>query len=89
MLRNTTSSIIYLQQLGRGLRRTSDPHKYVTVFDIIGNSKNNYSIAQVLTGNTTVDKRKLYMHAKSNFEMVSPFINVDIQKEAMEKEVIE
>ncbi|MGL6167479.1 MAG: DEAD/DEAH box helicase family protein, partial [Fusobacteriaceae bacterium] len=85
MLRNTTSSIIYLQQLGRGLRRTEDPHKYVTVFDIIGNSKNNYSIAEVLTGNTTVDKRKLFQYANSEFKNVSPFINVEIEKEAMDK----
>ncbi|HHW69031.1 MAG TPA: DEAD/DEAH box helicase family protein [Tenericutes bacterium] len=85
MLRNTTSSIIYIQQLGRGLRRTEDPHKYVAVFDIIGNSKNNYTIAQVLTGNTTVDKRKLYMYANKEFKTVSPFINVEIQKEAMDK----
>lgn len=85
MLRNTTSSIVYLQQLGRGLRKTHDPHKYVTVFDIIGNSKNNYSIAEVLTGNTTMDKRKLYAHANKGFKEVSPFINVEIEKEAMEK----
>lgn len=85
MLRNTTSSIIYLQQLGRGLRRTNDPHKYVTVFDIIGNSKNNYSIAEVLTGNTTVDKRKLFKYANTGFKTVSPFINVEIEKEAMDK----
>lgn len=85
MLRNTTSSIIYLQQLGRGLRKTEDPHKYVTIFDIIGNSKNNYSIAEVLTGNTTVDKRKLFYHANTKFNNVSPFINVEIEKEAMEK----
>ncbi len=84
MLRNTSSSIIYLQQLGRGLRKTDDPHKYVTVFDIIGNAKGNYSIAEVLTGNTTVDKRKLYSHANKGFKTVSPFINVEIQEEAME-----
>ncbi|MEG1009508.1 MAG: DEAD/DEAH box helicase family protein, partial [Clostridia bacterium] len=85
MLRNTMSSIIYIQQLGRGLRRTFDPHKYVTVLDIIGNSKNNYSIAQVLSGNTTVDKRKLYIYTHNNFQTVSPFINVIMEKEVMEK----
>lgn len=84
MLRNTVSSIIYLQQLGRGLRRTSDPHKFVTVFDIIGNSKNNYTIAEVLTGNETRDKRELYKQVNTNFESVSPFINVEIEKQAME-----
>lgn len=84
MLRNTVSSIIYLQQLGRGLRKTNDQHKYVTIFDIIGNSKNNYSIAQVLTGNTTVDKRNLYRYANEQFKTVSPFINVQIEKEVIE-----
>ncbi|HHW79957.1 MAG TPA: DEAD/DEAH box helicase family protein [Acholeplasmataceae bacterium] len=84
MLRNTESSIIYLQQLGRGLRRTKDPHKFVTVFDIIGNSKNNYSIAEVLTGNETKDKRTLFKHINTNFETVSPFINVTLEKQAVE-----
>lgn len=84
MLRNTTSAIIYLQQLGRGLRRTNDPHKYVTVFDIIGNSKNNYTIAEVLTAKTTADKRLLYKHAATHFETVSPYINVQIDEKAME-----
>jgi len=84
MVRSTTSSIIYLQQLGRGLRKTEDPHKYVTVFDIIGNSNNNYSIAEVLTGNTTADKRTLFEHANEEFKTISPFINVKIEEKAME-----
>ncbi len=84
MLRSTTSAIIYLQQLGRGLRKTDDPHKYVTVLDIIGNSKNDYSIAEVLTGGETADKRELFRHAEGSFTEVSPFINVEIEEEAME-----
>lgn len=84
MLRNTQSSIIYLQQLGRGLRRTSDPDKFVTVFDLIGNSNNNYSIAQVLTGNETADKRALYAQLAQSFVTVSPFINVSIEPQAIE-----
>lgn len=84
MLRNTESSIIYIQQLGRGLRKTRDPHKFVTVFDLIGNSRNNYSIAQVLTVNETADKRALFRHVATDFETVSPFINVFIEKQAKE-----
>ena len=43
MLRNTQSSIVFIQQLGRGLRKY--PGKdYVTVIDFIGNYKNNYLI---------------------------------------------
>ena len=84
MLRNTESSIIYLQQLGRGLRKTRDPNKFVTIYDLIGNSKNNYSIAQVLTGNSTVDKREIYIHIHNKFNDVSPFLNVEIEKEAVD-----
>lgn len=82
MLRNTHSSIIYLQQLGRGLRRTVDPDKFVTVLDFIGNSNNNYSIAQVLTGNKTADKRELYKQLATDFVTVSPFVNVFIEEKA-------
>ena len=43
MLRNTQSNIVFIQQLGRGLRKY--PGKdYVTVIDFIGNYKNNYLI---------------------------------------------
>lgn len=43
MLRNTQSSIVFLQQLGRGLRLYPG-QKFVTVIDFIGNYKNNYLI---------------------------------------------
>ena len=51
MLRNTESSIVFTQQLGRGLRRF--PHKdSVVVIDFIGNYANNYLIPVALYGNT-------------------------------------
>lgn len=43
MLRGTQSSIIFLQQLGRGLRKVQGK-EYVTVIDFIGNYQNNYMI---------------------------------------------
>ena len=50
MLRNTESSIVFTQQLGRGLRKF--PHKTcVTVIDFIGNYENNYLIPVALYGN--------------------------------------
>ena len=50
MLRNTESSIVFTQQLGRGLRKF--PHKTcVTVIDFIGNYANNYLIPVALYGN--------------------------------------
>jgi superfamily II DNA or RNA helicase/HKD family nuclease len=51
MLRSTQSSIIFTQQLGRGLRKF--PHKdSVIVIDFIGNYANNYLIPVALYGNT-------------------------------------
>lgn len=43
MLRNTQSSIVFIQQLGRGLRKFPGK-EFVTVIDFIGNYKNNYLI---------------------------------------------
>jgi len=45
MLRKTQSSIIYIQQLGRGLR-LSDPNKFVSVFDFVGNYAGSFGAIQ-------------------------------------------
>lgn len=59
MLRNTQSSIVFIQQLGRGLRKY--PGKdYVTVIDFIGNYQNNYLIPLALTDDrsASIDQAK-------------------------------
>lgn len=55
MLRNTQSSIIFIQQLGRGLRKYPGK-KYVTVLDFIGNYKNNYLIPLALTSDRSLSR---------------------------------
>lgn len=55
MLRNTESSIIFVQQLGRGLRK-HPTKEYVTVIDFIGNYKNNYLIPIALFGDQSMSK---------------------------------
>ena len=55
MLRQTQSSIIFIQQLGRGLRK-HDSKKYVTIIDFIGNYKNNYLIPVALSGDKSQNK---------------------------------
>src|SRR5699024_6438122 len=55
MLRQTQSSIIFIQQLGRGLRKHNDK-KFLTVIDFIGNYKNNYLIPIALTGDKSFNK---------------------------------
>jgi superfamily II DNA or RNA helicase len=58
MLRPTQSAIIFVQQLGRGLRKI-DRDKYLTVIDFIGNYQNNYLIPIALYGDRTFDKDQI------------------------------
>lgn len=58
MLRETKSSIIFIQQLGRGLR-LDDSKDFVTVIDFIGNYRNNYLIPTALAGDTSFNKDEL------------------------------
>jgi superfamily II DNA or RNA helicase len=58
MIRPTQSAIIFIQQLGRGLRKTDSKH-YLTVIDFIGNYKNNYLIPIALYGDTSFNKDKI------------------------------
>jgi superfamily II DNA or RNA helicase/HKD family nuclease len=58
MLRPTESAIIFIQQLGRGLRKV-DGKGYLTVIDFIGNYENNYLIPVALYGDTSYNKDTL------------------------------
>lgn len=55
MLRQTQSSIVFIQQLGRGLRK-HESKEYVTIIDFIGNYKNNYLIPIALSGDQSMNK---------------------------------
>ena len=55
MLRPTQSPIIFIQQLGRGLRKATDK-EYVVVIDFIGNYKNNFMIPIALSGDRSYNK---------------------------------
>lgn len=55
MLRPTQSPIVFVQQLGRGLRKA--PRKeYVVILDFIGNYKNNFMIPIALSGDHSYNK---------------------------------
>jgi superfamily II DNA or RNA helicase/SOS-response transcriptional repressor LexA len=58
MLRPTESAIIFVQQLGRGLRKV-EGKGYLTVIDFIGNYDNNYLIPIALYGDTSYNKDSL------------------------------
>lgn len=55
MLRPTESPIIFIQQLGRGLRKAEDK-EYVVVLDFIGNYRNNFMIPIALSGDRSYNK---------------------------------
>lgn len=58
MLRQTQSSIVFVQQLGRGLRKTHGKD-YLVVIDFIGNYANNYLIPTALFGDDSLNKESL------------------------------
>ena len=55
MMRNTQSSIIFTQQLGRGLRKAAGKD-HLRVIDFIGNYTNNYLIPVALFGDNSRNK---------------------------------
>lgn len=58
LVRPTESPIIFIQQLGRGLRKYKNK-EYVVILDFIGNYKNNFMIPIALSGDRSYDKDKI------------------------------
>jgi len=65
-LRPTNSPIVFIQQLGRGLRKYKNK-EFLTVLDFIGNHKKAYLIALALAGNKAIDKDSLKLSLLNNF----------------------
>lgn len=70
LLRKTQSSIVFIQQLGRGLRK-AEGKRYLTVLDFIGNYDNNFLIPISLSGDKSFNKDTLrnFMH---NMNIIIP-----------------
>ena len=66
MLRPTESSIIFIQQLGRGLRKLADK-EFVTVLDFIGNYNKSFLMAIALNGKQNFDKDSLKVEVETDF----------------------
>lgn len=58
MLRQTQSAIVFVQQLGRGLR-LAEGKDYLVVIDFIGNYSNNFLIPIALFGDETLNRESL------------------------------
>jgi len=89
MLRPTSSPIIFIQQLGRGLRKYKNK-EYVTVLDLIGNYKKSFLIAIALNGSNYLDKDSLKVLVRNNFKGLpgTSFVQMDeIAKEQILKQI--
>lgn len=88
MLRQTQSSIIFIQQLGRGLRK-HDTKDFVTIVDFIGNYKNNYLIPVALSGDQSQNKDSIRrkLNDTSYIKGISTVIFEGIAKEQIYKSI--
>lgn len=76
-LRPTNSPIVFVQQLGRGLRKYKNK-EFLTVLDFIGNHKKAYLIALALVGNKMIDKESIKLSLQNNFaDFKNAFICMD------------
>lgn len=84
MLRPTDSSIIFTQQLGRGLRRLPDK-EFVTVLDFIGNHRKSFLMAIALMGIKQFDKDSLKVAVKNSFADIPGSSHIQMDEIARER----
>jgi hypothetical protein len=75
---------VFIQQLGRGLRKHKNK-EFLTVLDFIGNHKKAYLIALALAGNKAIDKDSLKLTLLNNF---ANFKNAHIVMDEISKQRI-
>ena len=69
MLRPTESPIVFVQQLGRGLRKADDK-EYVVILDFIGNYKNNFMIPIALSGDRSYNKDNIRRYVLAHLQFI-------------------
>lgn len=69
MLRPTQSPIVFIQQLGRGLRK-AEGKGYVVILDFIGNYNNNFMIPIALSGDRTYNKDNIRRYVMEGERMI-------------------
>lgn len=85
LLRPTNSPIIFLQQLGRGLRKDGEK-SFLTVLDFIANHNKTYLIPYALASfNSVINETSLCEFVKNDFQL---FSNLHIQFDEISKDRI-
>nr|WP_278382167.1 DEAD/DEAH box helicase [Clostridium tyrobutyricum] len=84
MLRPTTSPVIFIQQLGRGLRKCMEK-TFLTVLDFIGNYKRAFLIAIALNGSRYYDKDSLKVAVATQFGNLYGCTNIQMDRIVQER----
>jgi len=79
MLRPTQSAIVFVQQLGRGLRKIKSK-AYLTVIDFIGNYNNSYLVPIALYGDTSYNKDTLRKFMSSGSALIPGESTINFDK---------
>ncbi|MGW3447440.1 DUF3427 domain-containing protein [Streptomyces sp. NPDC001076] len=69
LLRPTNSATVFLQQLGRGLRRTPDK-PVLTVLDFIGQHRAEFRFEEQFRAMTNLSRNRLLEHAEHDFPLL-------------------
>ncbi|MFI1705942.1 DUF3427 domain-containing protein [Streptomyces griseoruber] len=69
LLRPTSSATVFLQQLGRGLRRTPDK-PVLTVLDFIGQHRAEFRFEEQFRAMTNLSRNRLLEHAEHDFPLL-------------------
>ena len=84
-LRPTSSSTIFIQQLGRGLRKLPEKD-FVTVIDFIGNHNKDYLLAKVFSNERTLqNKCHLIKEIETNFSNFPGASYIEIDRICQER----
>lgn len=89
MLRPTQSPVVFVQQLGRGLRKF-DEKDFVVVIDFIGNYTNNYMIPIALSGDRSYSKDAIRKYVMEGSRVISGCSSIhfdEITKERIFKSI--
>lgn len=84
MLRPTNSPIVFIQQLGRGLRK-HESKSFLTVLDFIGNHKKAFLIALALKGGRYYDKDSLRVSVATDFTNIPGCSNIQMDRIVQER----
>ncbi|MDP4087519.1 MAG: DUF3427 domain-containing protein, partial [Bacillota bacterium] len=84
MLRPTSSPIVFIQQLGRGLRKHADK-SFLTVLDFIGNHNKTFLIALALNGSRYYDKESLKVAIATGFTNIPGCTHIQMDKISQER----